>query len=134
MPWIVPAARRRPPDLGLADGHLAACPDSPNCVCSQGADEAHHVEPLRYEGSAAEARARLLRIVETDPRAELIAATDDYVHAEYRAMIFLDDVEFYLPAEEPVVHVRSASRVGHSDLGANRRRVEAIRRLFAKDE
>ena len=132
MPWILPAARRRPRDLGLVAGRLAACPDSPNCVCSQEADDAHHVEPLRYRGSAAEARGRLLRIVETDPRAELVAVTDDYLHAEYRAMIFVDDVEFYLPAEQPVVHVRSASRVGHSDLGANRRRVEAIRRLFAK--
>lgn len=130
MPWILPAARRRPSGLGLDGDRLAACPDSPNCVSSQSDNPAHVVEPLSYDGTAAEARARLVRIVERDPRAELITATDDYLHVEYRAMVFLDDVEFYLPPDRRIVHIRSASRVGHSDLGANRRRVEVVRRLF----
>ena len=131
MPWIVPAARRRPEGLGLADGRLAACPDKPNCVGSQSDDPAHGVAPLAYAGDRAEARERLRALLADDPRAAVVTATDDYLHAEFRAFVFVDDVEFYLPADEPVVHVRSASRVGHSDLGANRRRVEALREAFA---
>jgi uncharacterized protein (DUF1499 family) len=55
--------------------------------------------------------------------------TDDYIHALSKSRIFkfVDDVEFYLPPNESVIHLRSASRVGESDLGVNRRRVEQIR-------
>jgi hypothetical protein len=43
----------------------------------------------------------------------------------------VDDVEFLLDAGERVIHVRSASRVGHADLGANRNRIERIREQFS---
>jgi uncharacterized protein (DUF1499 family) len=51
------------------------------------------------------------------------------IHAISKSRIFrfVDDVEFYFPANEPVIHLRSASRIGESDLGVNRRRVEQIR-------
>ena len=134
MPWTLPAARRRPTDLGLHDGRLRACPNKPNCVNSQSDDPAHVIEPILYEGSRDSARDRLLRVLADDRRATVIAEDPDYVHAEYQAAIFIDDVEFYLPDDADRIHVRSASRVGHSDMGANRRRVEAIRAAFASAE
>ena len=53
----------------------------------------------------------------------------DYLYAEYSSALFgfVDDVEFYFPPETHIIHVRSASRLGHSDLGVNRKRIEAIR-------
>jgi uncharacterized protein (DUF1499 family) len=45
-------------------------------------------------------------------------------------MGFVDDVEFFLDEGANVIHVRSASRLGQSDLGVNRKRVETIRAKF----
>ena len=131
MAWTLPAARRRPTNLGVRDGQLAACPASPNCVSSQGARDDQAVEPIAYTGSREHAAARIQAVFAADPRARVIERSPDYVHVEYQAMMFVDDLEVYLPEDRNVIHIRSASRVGHSDLGANRRRVELIRKAFA---
>ncbi len=59
----------------------------------------------------------------------MIEQTNNYIHTLSRSRIFkfVDDVEFYFPPNESVIHLRSASRVGQSDLGVNRRRLEQIR-------
>jgi uncharacterized protein (DUF1499 family) len=64
--------------------------------------------------------------------AEVITETENYIHATFTSRIFrfVDDVEFYFMRDAPVIHVRSASRVGYSDLGVNRKRVEKIRQAF----
>ncbi|MDY6904226.1 MAG: DUF1499 domain-containing protein [Thermodesulfobacteriota bacterium] len=120
-----------PANLGVEDGHLAPCPDKPNCVNSQSPDEKHYVAPLSYEGTKQEALKRLRQIIQVMPRAEITAEKTDYLRAEFtsRIMRFVDDVEFFFP-DEPVVHVRSAARVGYSDFGVNRKRIEAIRDRF----
>ncbi|CAB1059228.1 hypothetical protein D1BOALGB6SA_3986 [Olavius sp. associated proteobacterium Delta 1] len=43
---------------------------------------------------------------------------------------FVDDVELLFSDEKNLIHVKSASRIGYSDLGANRKRVERIRLAF----
>ncbi|WP_096623264.1 DUF1499 domain-containing protein [Calothrix sp. NIES-3974] len=108
---------------------LSACPRTPNCVVSQGADSQHAIDPIPYHVSREQARETLLKVVSVVPRTEVIEKTDNYIHATSKSRIFkfVDDVEFYLPENENVIHVRSASRVGESDLGVNRRRVEQIR-------
>lgn len=121
----------RPTDIGVNDGRLKACPKSPNCVVSQGEEDAQHaISPLTYSGAASEAMSALRQAVEAQPGSEIIEQTDDYLYAEFTSnlMGFVDDVEFYLPSDTPgTIHVRSASRLGESDLGVNRKRVEAIR-------
>ena len=118
---------------GLHDGRLAACPTSPNCVCSQGADAAHTIAPLAFRGTATEAMRGLKLVLAAQPRVRMITETPEYLHAEFRTPIcrFVDDVEFLVVEKECVIHVRSASRVGYSDLGTNRRRVETLRHTFA---
>lgn len=68
------------------------------------------------------------------PRARVVTATDDYLHVEFTSAIwrFVDDVVFTVDGVARLIHVRSASRVGHYDFGANRRRVEAIRVAFER--
>ena len=124
------------PQTGLTDGGLRPCPASPNCVISQDGDAKHHVDPIAYRLPRAQALARLKTIVAAQPGATIVSETRDYLHAEFRSKImgFVDDVEFWLPADQPVIHVRSASRVGYSDMGVNRRRVERIRQLFTAGE
>lgn len=121
----------RPP-VGLVDGRLRPCPASPNCVCSQDADAEHTITPLRFTGSAPAAWERLQQIVRTLPRTRVTEANDHYLRVEFTTAIlrFVDDVEFLLDAPGEVIHVRSASRVGYSDLGTNRKRVESLRAAF----
>jgi uncharacterized protein (DUF1499 family) len=115
--------------LGVRDGRLAPCPASPNCVSSQAGDEVHRVPPIPFTGTAGAAIDRLAGIVRSLPRASVITATKTYLHAEFRSAVFrfVDDVEFLADEPAGVIQVRSASRVGSSDLGVNRKRVETIR-------
>jgi uncharacterized protein (DUF1499 family) len=124
---------RRPEGLGPRDGRLAPCPASPNCVCScaEEADD-HAIAPLTFTDSPDEAWQRLGAVLAEQPRTRVVSETPTYRHAECTSLLFrfVDDLELLLDREGKKVHVRSASRAGRSDLGVNRRRVEAIRRAF----
>ena len=111
---------------------LAPCPDRPNCVSSLAEDEEHRVEPLPLDGKPEEALERLRRIIEEMPRATVDEADEEYLKARFKSRVFgfTDDLELQVDAEAGVIHVRSASRVGYSDLGVNRKRVEEIRSRF----
>ncbi|MCM1983727.1 DUF1499 domain-containing protein [Lyngbya confervoides] len=124
---------QRPRDLGVQDGRLKPCPNSPNCVCSYETDAAHGIDPLEVPGEASEAIARLRTVVEAMPRTQVIEARADYLYVEFTTALmgFVDDVEFYLDGQRSGIQVRSASRLGQSDLGANRSRVEEIRKRLA---
>ena len=123
-----------PQNIGVVDNHLHPCPQTPNCVSSEAAasDAEHVIAPLRYAGSAEQARARLEQLLGSQPRVRLVTATPTYLHAEFttRLLRFVDDVEF-LFVTPGRIEVRSASRVGRSDMGVNRERVEALRRQFS---
>ena len=123
---------RPPSSLGVTAGRLAPCPGSPNCVSSEAAAAEQRVEPLRYDGDAAQARARLLDVLNGMDRARIVQSTDDYVHVEFRSAVFgfVDDVEFYF-SPPGTLQVRSASRTGYYDFGVNRERVETLRARFA---
>ena len=114
----------RPTNLGVKDGKLASCPNSPNCVSSQSPNTQAKIDPLPCV-----AISEIKKIVENMERTKIIEETDNYLYAEFttKLMGYIDDVEFYLDNNENVVHVRSASRLGKSDLGVNRKRVEQIR-------
>jgi uncharacterized protein (DUF1499 family) len=119
----------RPATLGVRDGRLAPCPSSPNCVSSRAEDDVHRVAPFPFTGTAGAAIGRLAGIVRSLPRASVVAATETYLHAEFRSAVFrfVDDAEFSADESAGVIQVRSASRVGSSDLGVNRKRIEGIR-------
>ncbi|BAZ09735.1 hypothetical protein NIES4071_15450 [Calothrix sp. NIES-4071] len=116
-------------DIGVNEGYLKNCPASNNCVVSQNADLKHAIDPLPYHTDRDTARKILLKVLTVVPRTEVVEQTDNYIHALSKSRIFhfVDDVEFYFPENENVIHIRSASRVGESDLGVNRRRMEQIR-------
>lgn len=118
-----------PSNLGIHNRQLTPCPASPNCVVSQNGDETHAIEPIVYKGDRKTAQQTLLKVLSVVPRTAVIAQTDDYIRAEStsRLLGFVDDLEFYFPEATKVIQVRSASRLGESDLGVNRRRLEQIR-------
>ncbi len=109
------------------------CSSSPNCVSSvEGTAQEHFVSPLRYRGTAEEAKARLLTILNAMSRTRITTDETRYLHVECTSLVFrfVDDVEFWFHEREPLIHVRSASRMGYSDFGGNRRRIEHIRTRF----
>jgi len=122
-------AGKRPNNLGISNGKLAPCPNSPNCVYSQSTDATHKIAPLTFTSSPEEAISNLKQIIESLPRTKIITENQDYLYAEFKSALlgFVDDVEFYVDRNANVIQVRSASRLGQSDLGVNRQRIETIR-------
>ena len=116
-----------------APPRLAPCPASPTCVSSQAADEAHRVDPIPFSGDAALALARMRAVVEAQPRSRVVRSDGLRFAAEFRSSVFrfVDDVEVAADSARSLLEIRSASRVGYSDLGVNRRRVESLRAAFA---
>lgn len=127
-----PLGRDRPQTLGLQDGSLAPCPNTPNCVGSQATDPDHAIAALSYSGSPRQAMQALKQVIDDSVRAEVLKAEDGYLYAEFtsRLMGFVDDVEFAFDPERSQIQLRSASRLGESDLGVNRKRIETIRAQF----
>ena len=111
---------------------LKQCPNSPNCVSSQSHSASSRITPLSYKSSAKDAMDKIKKIMLDLPGTQLIKETDQYLHIEFKTTIlrFTDDVEIVINDAEKVIHLRSASRVGHWDLGANRRRIEGIKKQF----
>ena len=133
-------AGERPADLGVQAGRLEPPSTTPNSVSSQAELYPEHprhreaqIAPLAFEGDGAAAMARLATLVEATPGARIIERRADYLYATYTTpwLHFVDDVEFWLDPTAGVIQVRSASRVGRSDLGANRARIEALRVRFS---
>ncbi|MEM7245964.1 MAG: DUF1499 domain-containing protein [Acidobacteriota bacterium] len=122
---------RRPVDeLGLREGGRFRPCSRDNHACSQSDDPRYRVEPIAFlEGEDGDAtRARLLDVIGRWPRARVVTAEGDYLHVEDRTFVgFVDDLELHVNRELRVVEVHSASRLGHSDLGCNRKRVERLR-------
>ena len=130
--WLIQRASPMPDNLGVENGRLAPCPDSPNCVSTQASDEEHGTIPIAYEGETAVAHDKILTILNNDPSLTIISQTPTYIHAEARSAVwqFIDDVEFFFNESEGLVHFRSAARLGYGDGGINRQRMETIHTEF----
>ncbi|VFQ43265.1 DUF1499 domain-containing protein [Desulfoluna butyratoxydans] len=127
-------AGKKPDNLGVMEGRLSPCPDSPNCVSSQADDDTHGIAPLPLTVSPAEAMARIVSALEKTPRVTLVTRTDTYLHAEVRSALFrfVDDLEVHIDEASRTIHFRSASRTGYSDFGVNRKRVERLKNSVAR--
>ena len=114
--------------LGLQEGKLRPCPDSPNCVCSEAhsqASQEHAIAAIKAtDDTWQQLRKNMLQqggTIEHDD--------GHYLHATFTSRIFryVDDVELRRDADKGLIHIRSASRVGRSDFGINSKRVEQIK-------
>lgn len=108
---------------------LEPCPSSPNCVSTQAdsADKTHYIAPVQYTGDPSAVIAAIEDAV-TSNGGSVVSSTDTGVQALFvtKLLRFKDDVVFELDDEAKLIHFRSASRVGHSDLGTNRKRMDAL--------
>ncbi|MBA2174634.1 DUF1499 domain-containing protein [Halobacillus locisalis] len=116
------------PHIGVKDGRLAACPQSPNCVSTQAEDESKQMSPLPFHGGLNETKKLVKELIHQMDRTSLEDDSENYLHVIVTSKIlkFKDDVEFYFDETGQVVHFRSASRTGYSDFGVNRKRMESF--------
>jgi len=107
---------------------IKPCLKSPNCVSTQAHDSRHAMPPLPFMGSKEQSKQRIIAIVKSLARSEIVKISDSYIHAQFRSRFFrfVDDAEFRFDDAARIVHFRSASRVGYYDFGVNRRRMSEI--------
>ena len=120
--------------IGIIDGKFYPCPNSPNCVSTFATNKQHKIDPIVYTGSLSEAKEKILKIVSSLKRSKVIANENNYIHVEFRTAIFrfVDDVEFLFDDSEKIIHFRSRARLGYSDMGVNKKRMETISEMFIK--
>jgi uncharacterized protein (DUF1499 family) len=126
---LLSCAGKRPSTLGVSDTGFAPCRSSPNCVSSDARDTTHRVPPLQLAVAPPEAWPAARQAVAGLPRTRIVRESAEYLHAECRSALFgfVDDLELHLRPSDGIIAVRSASRLGYSDLGVNRRRIERLR-------
>lgn len=135
---LIGCSSESPKDLGISNTtqRFKDCPDKKNCVSSfadKGSE--HYLAPLTSTMTAQEAKAKIKKIVSDMPRVKLVEETDQYLRYEFTSAIFrfVDDVEFSFAISDKI-HFRSASRIGYSDLGANRKRLVHVKFQFNQNQ
>lgn len=124
---ITACAGNMPNNLGIKNLQLQPCPSSPNCVSSFDTDAEHSIAPIFINEGEKQIKKKLLNLIKQHSNMRLVHHADKYIYAQYTSgvMGFVDDMEFLITGKK--VEVRSASRLGYSDLGANRNHIEIIR-------
>ncbi|MCA9193238.1 MAG: DUF1499 domain-containing protein [Planctomycetales bacterium] len=119
--------------FAVGDQVIRDCPSTPNCVCSLASREAQRILPLRLSTPDAKLIEKVASALNSMPGTRVECQTDYYLHVTFRTrwLGFVDDVEFIMDAPRNLVHLRSASRLGYSDLGVNRRRMNSITELLS---
>ncbi|MBB1486082.1 DUF1499 domain-containing protein [Oceanospirillum sediminis] len=121
------------PQLGIIHHRLMPCQDTPNCVVSRkDTPDTHKIAPFSYRGEQDDAYRQLLNLLNQRKDAIVVEMEHaHYIRADFRTPVlgFIDDVEFFFK-QPGTIQIRSASRIGYYDFGANRKRMEALRKLF----
>lgn len=126
---------KKEPAIGLVNGQLSACPKTPNCVSTNQEDLNRYMLPVNYEGLTLEqAKAILREVLATLPKLSVVKDEGVYLHAEAQTMIFeyTQDVEFLFDEAAKELHFKSASRVGYTDFGSNKRRMQSVVARFIR--
>ncbi len=131
---VFSCAGRPPESLGIHQGRLAPCPDKPNCVSSDATTATQRVDPFHLARPPDLAWAAVIQTVLSLPRTKVVSQTGTYMHAECRSAVFgfVDDLELQLHPDHNLIAVRSAARLGHSDFGVNRKRIESLRHMLQR--
>jgi len=123
-----------PTNLGETNGSLASLPRTPNAISSQTADIRKKVEPFPFKKNLTESKNSIKIILEDFEGLTIVHEAKNYIHAlsTSKTMRFHDDIEFFFDERSKVVHFRSASRIGYSDMNVNRNRYERLKESYMK--
>jgi uncharacterized protein (DUF1499 family) len=118
---------------GLVGGKLAKCPDKPNCVCTEfEADITHYTEPVLISRADTSGVLSGLKTVIQEMGGKIQKEDSHYLAATFTSSFFrfVDDLEIRIDMDQNLIHLRSASRVGHSDRGVNKKRIERLKNFY----
>lgn len=118
---------------GLVGGKLIQCPDKPNCVCSEYRDDSSHfIEPIEIPADKQLDYLASLKNTLIAMGGKIEAESENYIASTFSSAVFgfVDDVEIRLDMDMHVIHLRSASRVGRGDLGANKKRMNLFKKRY----
>ncbi len=129
---------------GLHNARLSPCPDKPNCICTEYPDDSSHFtdalqyDETQYDEKNADAIVQSIRAAIKETGGQLLNADNinrnsTYISAIYVSSLFkfVDDFEIRIDPESKRIHIRSASRVGHSDMGTNLKRITTFKKSLA---
>lgn len=123
--------------IGLINSQLAKCSASPNCVCSEyKSDTGHFIAPISVADiNTSESKAILQNAIKK-MGGKVENQQENYIAATFTSRLFrfVDDLEIRIDPSAKIIHIRSASRVGYSDIGVNRKRVETLKRLLKPEK
>jgi len=124
-------SQQQPSNLGLQNGRLKACPDSPNCVCSESNSQSDAEHFIQAMTGNAQTWVQLQQVL-LKQGGDIQITTGDYMHVTFNSAVFhyVDDVEVRFDKINSRIYLRSASRVGRSDFGVNRKRIENIKKAL----
>ena len=129
---------KEPRRVGLTNGCFFPCPVKHVCVSTQSApdDDKHFIEPLTYEGTIEEAKERIIKVINSLKRTEILQETENYLHILVTTALlrFKDDVEFYFDDSNKIIHFRSQSRIGGYDWNTNMNRMKKIKKLYLENK
>ena len=122
---------------GLINNKLSHCPDTPNCVNSEYPEQQdHYISPIDIisKQKINTSPLPLLKDIIQEMGGTVIRQSDNYLAGTFTSNIFrfVDDIELRFDNEKNLIHFRSASRVGRSDMGVNKKRVNLIKQFYSK--
>lgn len=111
---------------------LSGCDNLLNCTSSTANTNKNLIEPIAYQGASTEVIAKIATLISKQKGTKVKTQNANYLHATYKTLLvgYTDDLELLVDQNSGVLNIRSASRIGRSDLGANRKRIEALRVLL----
>lgn len=121
-----------PKNLGVKDGKLFEVPDTPNGVSTQTTVIEKQVSPLAYKESLEASKEKIKKAIDDYGGGEIIKEEANYLYVVFTTgtMQYKDDAEFYFDDASQLIHFRSASRVGKSDMGLNKKRYETLSNMY----
>jgi len=118
---------------GIVEGKLSKCPDKPNCVCSEYIeDTSHYITPIIIPKNIRVEVLTLLKNIIKEMGGTIQVESKNYIAVTFTSVIFkfVDDLEIRIDSVQKIIHIRSASRVGHGDMGVNKKRTELLKKLY----
>ncbi len=134
IPLFICLTISMPTHAELSAKKLPPCQNTPNCVSSQATAKLHYIMPFKISGDPQLAWAELRKVIMGHDRMVITHETENSLHAEASSLVlhFVDDIDAIMDTEAGLIHIRSASRIGHSDFGVNRKRIEKFRTELRK--
>jgi uncharacterized protein (DUF1499 family) len=113
---------------------ISNSPSSPNYVSSMATDKDQFLTPWKFNSSLKETKEKLHQIISKMDRSKIVQNHERFIYAVFTSKFFRfkDDLYIYFDTDKQLIHFKSQSRLGHSDLGVNKKRILSIKEKFLK--